>query len=36
MMSFGGKVAEKFPEGGMVYLNGDLGAGKTTLVRGLP
>ena len=35
MMSFGGKVAEKFPEGGMVYLNGDLGAGKTTLVRGL-
>ena len=35
MMSFGGKVAKKFPKGGMVYLNGDLGAGKTTLVRGL-
>ncbi len=35
MMSFGGQIAEKFPLGGMVFLNGDLGAGKTTLVRGL-
>ena len=35
MMSFGGQIAEKFPKGGMVFLNGDLGAGKTTLVRGL-
>ena len=35
MMRFGGQIAEKFPHGGMVFLNGDLGAGKTTLVRGL-
>ncbi len=35
MMDFGGQIAEKFPQGGMVFLNGDLGAGKTTLVRGL-
>ncbi|WP_299870735.1 tRNA (adenosine(37)-N6)-threonylcarbamoyltransferase complex ATPase subunit type 1 TsaE [uncultured Cocleimonas sp.] len=35
MMSFGGRIAERFPKGGMVFLNGDLGAGKTTLVRGL-
>ncbi len=35
MMSFGGKIADQFPEGGIVLLKGDLGAGKTTLVRGL-
>jgi len=35
MMSFGGQVADQFPSGGIVFLNGDLGAGKTTLVRGL-
>ena len=35
MMEFGGKIAEQFPQGGIVLLNGDLGAGKTTLVRGL-
>ena len=35
MMEFGGKIAEQFPKGGLVFLNGDLGAGKTTLVRGL-
>lgn len=35
MMAFGGKIADEFPEGGLVFLNGDLGAGKTTLVRGL-
>jgi len=35
MMTLGGKIAAQFPEGGIVLLNGDLGAGKTTLVRGL-
>ena len=35
MMSFGGEIADQFPDGGIVILKGDLGAGKTTLVRGL-
>lgn len=35
MMALGGKIAETFPQGGLVFLNGDLGTGKTTLVRGL-
>jgi len=35
MMQLGGKIADQFPQGGIVLLNGDLGAGKTTLVRGL-
>ena len=35
MMELGGKIADQFLEGGIVLLNGDLGAGKTTLVRGL-
>lgn len=35
MMAFGGMLADKFPGGGIVLLKGDLGAGKTTLVRGL-
>ena len=35
MMTFGGQIAAQFPEGGIVLLKGDLGAGKTTLVRGL-
>ena len=35
MMAFGGKIADQFSDGGIVLLNGDLGAGKTTLVRGL-
>ena len=35
MMEFGGKIADQLPQGGIVLLNGDLGAGKTTLVRGL-
>lgn len=35
MMDLGGKIADQFPQGGIVLLNGDLGAGKTTLVRGL-
>ena len=35
MMTFGGKIADNFAKGGMILLNGNLGAGKTTLVRGL-
>jgi tRNA threonylcarbamoyladenosine biosynthesis protein TsaE len=35
MMRLGGKIADTFPQGGLVFLNGDLGTGKTTLVRGL-
>ena len=35
MMQIGGRIADQFTKGGMVLLNGDLGAGKTTLVRGL-
>lgn len=35
MMVYGGKIADQFPNGGIVLLKGDLGAGKTTLVRGL-
>ena len=35
MMAFGGKLADELPDGGIVLLKGDLGAGKTTLVRGL-
>jgi len=35
MMRLGGKIAAQFPKGGIVLLEGDLGAGKTTLVRGL-
>lgn len=35
MMQLGAKIAEQFTGGGIVLLNGDLGAGKTTLVRGI-
>lgn len=35
MMALGGRIADAFPHGGLVFLKGDLGAGKTTLVRGL-
>lgn len=35
MLALGAKVAAQFPKGGIVLLHGDLGAGKTTLVRGL-
>lgn len=31
----GAELANVFPEGGLVFLCGELGAGKTTLVRGL-
>lgn len=35
MMTLGGQIASLLPVGGVVTLYGDLGAGKTTLVRGL-
>ncbi len=35
MMALGGKIADAFPHGGLIFLQGDLGTGKTTLVRGL-
>ncbi len=35
MMALGAKIADQFPNGGIILLHGDLGAGKTTLVRGL-
>lgn len=31
----GAQIAQQFPAGGIIKLQGDLGAGKTTLVRGL-
>lgn len=34
-MELGATVAKLLPVGGIVLLHGDLGAGKTTLVRGL-
>jgi len=34
MEALGGKLAARYATGGIVYLYGDLGAGKTTLVRG--
>lgn len=35
MLAFGAALAQRFPSGGLITLHGDLGAGKTTLVRGL-
>jgi tRNA threonylcarbamoyladenosine biosynthesis protein TsaE len=34
-LAFGRVLAERLAGGGVVYLSGDLGVGKTTLVRGL-
>ena len=34
-LAFGAVLAEHLRAGGVVYLSGDLGVGKTTLVRGL-
>jgi tRNA threonylcarbamoyladenosine biosynthesis protein TsaE len=35
MLDFGQTLAQKLSPGDVVYLSGDLGVGKTTLVRGL-
>jgi tRNA threonylcarbamoyladenosine biosynthesis protein TsaE len=35
MMALGGQIADAFPTGGVIFLKGYLGAGKTTFVRGL-
>ena len=35
MLALGAHIADYFPTGGLITLHGDLGAGKTTLVRGL-
>ncbi len=35
MLALGAELAGEFSGGGTVWLQGDLGAGKTTLVRGL-
>ena len=34
-VALGGKLARTFAAGGVIYLQGNLGAGKTTLCRGL-
>ena len=34
MMALGRRLGEHCPDGACIYLQGDLGAGKTTLVRG--
>jgi tRNA threonylcarbamoyladenosine biosynthesis protein TsaE len=34
-LAFGEALAPRLPRGALVFLRGDLGAGKTTLVRGI-
>lgn len=35
MLAFGADLAQAIKDGGVIHLHGDLGAGKTTLVRGI-
>lgn len=35
VLDYGGELSERFADGGIILLQGDLGAGKTTLVRGI-
>jgi len=35
MLAFGSDLAHAIDDGGVIHLHGDLGAGKTTLVRGI-
>ncbi len=35
MVDFGAQLGKLLPEGALVFLEGDLGAGKTTLSRGI-
>ena len=35
LLAFGAELSDQFMNGGTVYLSGELGAGKTTLVRGI-
>lgn len=35
MLALGAQLVRQFPRGGLITLHGDLGAGKTTLVRGM-
>ena len=35
MLALGARIAEHLRDGGVLYLHGDLGAGKTTLSRGI-
>jgi len=34
-LALGEELARQFPTGGVVYLHGELGSGKTTLVKGV-
>ena len=35
MLKLGAALAEQFRQGGVIHISGDLGAGKTTLCRGI-
>ncbi|CAA6812682.1 MAG: TsaE protein, required for threonylcarbamoyladenosine t(6)A37 formation in tRNA [uncultured Thiotrichaceae bacterium] len=35
VLDYGAELSKRFADGGIIFLQGDLGAGKTTLVRGI-